>query len=74
MQKAKQVQEEHEKEKDARVLNFQGLERKSQKSSNSSIGIDPNQKKLYDYINEKEERDKNPIYEEIEDDDNPTYE
>lgn len=74
MQKAKQVQEEHEKEKEARVPNFQGLAKKSRKSSNSSIGIDPNQKKLYDYINEKEERDKNPIYEEIEDDDDPTYE
>jgi FtsZ-binding cell division protein ZapB len=56
------------------VPNFQGLERKSRKSSNSSIGIDPNKNKLYDYINEKEERDKNPIYEIIEDDDNPTYE
>ena len=53
--------------------NFQGLQRKSQKSSNSSIGIDPNQKKLYDYINEREERDKNPIFEEIEDVENPTY-
>ena len=73
MQKAKQVQVEHEKAKEARVPNFQGLQRKSQKSSNSSIGIDPNQKKFYDYINEREERDKNPIYEEIEDDDNPTY-
>ena len=49
------------------------MARKSRKSSNSSIGIDPNQKKFYDYINEKEERNKNPIYEEIEDDDNPTY-
>ena len=29
---------------------------------------------MYDYINEKEERDKNPIYEEIEDDDDLTYE
>ena len=73
MQKAKQVQVEHEKEKEARVPNFQGLARKSRKSSNSYIGIDPNQKKLYDYINEKEERDKHPIYEEIKDDDNPTY-
>ena len=73
MQKVKQVQVEHEKAKEARVSNFQGLKRKSRKSSNSSIGIDPNQKKFYDYINEREERDKNPIYEEIENDDNPTY-
>ena len=73
MQKAKQVQVEHEKEKEARVPNFQGMLRKFRKSSNSSIGIDPNQNKLYDYINEKEERDKNLIYEEIKDDDNPTY-
>jgi hypothetical protein len=50
------------------------LARKSQKSSNSSIRIDPNQEKMYDYINEKEERDRNPIYEEIEDDDDLNYE
>ena len=73
MEKAKQVQVEHEKAKEARVPNFQGLQRKSQKSSNSSIGIDPNQKKFYDYIKGREERDKNPIFEEIDDDDNPTY-
>ena len=73
MEKSKQVQVEHEKPKEARVSNFQGLQRKSWKSSNSSIGIDPNQKKFYDYINEREERDKNSIFEEIEDDDNPTY-
>ena len=73
MEKAKQVQVENEKAKEARVPNFQGLQRKSQKYSNSSIGIDPNQKKFYDYINEREERDKNPIFEEIEDDENPTY-
>ena len=73
MDKAKQVQVEHEKAKEARVPNFQGLQRKSQKSSNSSIGIDPNQKKFYDYINERDERDKNPIFEEIEDDENTSY-
>ena len=73
MVKAKQVQVENEKAKVARVSNFQGLQRKSQKSSNFSIGIDPNQKKLYDYINEREERDKNPIFEENENVENPTY-
>ena len=73
MDKAKKVQVEHEKEKETRVPNFQALQRKSQKSYNSSIGIDLNQKKFYDYINEREERDKNPIFEEIEDDENPTY-
>ena len=73
MEKAKQMQVEHKKAKEARVPNFQGLQRKYWKSSNSSIGIDPNQKKFYDYINEREERDKNPIFEEIEDYENPTY-
>ena len=29
---------------------------------------------MYDYFNEKEERDRNPIYEEIEDDDDLNYE
>ena len=73
MDKAKKVQVEHEKEKETRVPNFQALQRKSQKSYNSSIGIDLNQKKFYDYINEREERDKNPIFEEIEHDENTTY-
>ena len=73
MEKSKQVQIEHEKTKEERVPNFQGLQRKFWKSCNSSIGIDPNQNKFYDYINEREERDKNLIYEEIKDDDNPTY-
>ena len=61
MDKSKQVQSVNEKAKEARVPNFQGLQRKSQKSSNSSIGIDQNQKKFYDYINEREQRDKNPV-------------
>lgn len=73
MDKAKQVQSENEKAKEARVPNFQGLQRKSRKSSNSSIGIDQNQKKFYDYINEREQRDKNPIFEEIEDMENNAY-
>lgn len=73
MDKAKLVQSKNEKAKEERVPNFQGLQRKSQESSKSSIGIDKNQKKFYDYINEREERDKNPIFEEIEDVENITY-
>ena len=72
MDKAKQVQSKNEKAKEARVPNFQGLQSKSRKSSNSSIGIDQNQKKFYDYINEREQKDKNPIFEEIEDIENTT--
>ena len=41
MNKTKKIQEENEKEKEAQVPSFKGLERKSRKSSTSSIGIDP---------------------------------
>ena len=73
MDKAKQVQSENKKAKEARVPNLQGLQRQSRKYSNSSIGIDQNQNKFYDYINEREQRDNNPIFEEIEDIENNTY-
>ena len=55
MNKTKRIQEENEKEKEARALIFRGLQRKSRKSSNSSIGIDPHQKKFYDHLLEKEQ-------------------
>ena len=66
MNMTKQVQAEKEKEKEARVPNFQGLQRKSRKSSTSSIGIDQDQNKFHDHLIEKEQRDKHPIFEEIE--------
>ena len=53
MNRTKQVQEENEKEKEARVPNFHGLQRKSRKSSTSSIGIDQHQKKFCDHLIEK---------------------
>ena len=67
MNRRKQVQVENEKEKEASVPNFQGLQRKSRKYSTSSIGIDQHQNKFYDHLIEKEERDKHPIFEENED-------
>ena len=54
MDKAKQVKTENEKSKEARVPNFQGLQRKSRKYSTSSIGIDQHQNKFYDHLNERE--------------------
>lgn len=67
MNKTKKIQEENEKEKEARVPSFKGLQRKSHKSSNSSIGIDPHQKKFYDHLLEKEQMDKTPIFDESQD-------
>ena len=67
MNKTKKIQEENEKEKEARALIFRGLQRKSRKSSNSLIGIDPHQKKIYDHLLEKEQMDKNPIFDEPQD-------
>ena len=73
MNRIKQVQAENEKEKEARVPNFQGLQRKSRKSSTSSIGIDQHQKKFYDHLNEREQRDKHPIFEDIEEIEDHTH-
>ena len=67
MNRTKQVQAKNEKEKEARVPNFQGLQRKSRKYSTSSMGIDQYQKRFYDHLFEKEQRDKHPIFEENED-------
>ena len=53
MNRTKKVQEENEKEKEARVPSFQGLQRKFRKSSTSSIGIDQYQKIFYDCLLEK---------------------
>ena len=66
MNRTKKVQEGNEKEKEAQVPNFQGLQRKYRKYSTSSIGIDQHQKKFYDHLIEKEQRDKHHIFEEIE--------
>ena len=73
MDKAKQVQTKNEKAKEARVPNFKGLQRKYQKYSNSSIGIDQHQKKFYDHLNEREQRDKHSIFEEIEEIEDHAY-
>ena len=67
MHKTKNIQEENEKEKEAQVRSFKGLQRKSRKSSNSSIGIYPYQKKFYDHLLEKEQMDKTPIFDESQD-------
>ena len=53
MNRTKKVQEENETEKEAQVPSFKGLQRKSRKSSTSSIGIDQYQKKFYDHLLEK---------------------
>lgn len=74
MNRTKKVQEENEKEKESRVPSFKGLQRKSRQSStSSSIGIDQYQKKFYDHILEKEQRDKHLIFKEIEDHINQEY-
>ena len=52
---------------------FKGYKENLEKSSNFSIGIDQYQKKFYDHINEREQRDKNPIFEEIEEIENHAY-
>ena len=67
MNRTRKVQEENEKEKEARVPSFKRLQRKSRKYSTSSIGIDQYQKKFYDHLLKKEQRDKHPIFEKIED-------
>jgi hypothetical protein len=67
MNRTKKAQAENEKEMEARVPNFQGLQRKSRKSSTFSIVIDQHEKKFYDHLKEREQRDKHPIFEEIED-------
>ena len=67
MNKTKRIQEENEKEKEARVLSFRGLQIKSRKSFNSSIGIDPHQKTFYDHLLEKEQIDNTPIFDEPQD-------
>ena len=68
MNRTQKVQEENEKEKEAQIPSFKGLQRKSRKySTSSSIGIDQYQKKFYDHLLEKEQRDKHLIFEEIED-------
>ena len=63
LNRKKKVQEE----KEYRVPSFKGLQRKSRKSSTSSIGIDQYQKMFYGHLLEKEKKDKTPIFEEIED-------
>ena len=73
MNRPKQAQAKNEKEKEARVPNFQGLQRKSIKSSTSSIGIDQHQKKFYDHLNEREQTDTHPIFEEIEEFEDHTH-
>jgi hypothetical protein len=67
MNKTKKIQEENKKEKEAQVLSFKGLQRKSRKSSNSSIGIDTYQKKFNDHLLEKEQMDKTTIFDESQD-------
>ena len=67
MNKTKNIQEENEKEKEARAPRFIGLQRKSRKSSNSSIGIDPHQKKFYNHLLEKQQMDKSHIFDEPQD-------
>lgn len=67
MNMTQKVQEENEKENEVWFPRFKGLQRKSKKYSTSSIGIDQYQKKFYDHLLEKEQRNKHPIFEEIED-------
>ena len=68
MDKSKKIQEEKEKEKEARAPTFRGFKRKSRKSSNSSVGIDPHQKLFYDNLLEREQINNTPIFNEPQDD------